>query len=366
MSHEYVYKISSRYLQKWLRYSRKHVKNRHFSRHFGTLPCFSEFCFLTDFDASKSVLGSFFAFFTKIWPKNMYRSSKSRNFFVWPFSPGDLRWPWPVLWSQSTGNNTDVSDTIHADSLALFALNIDILLADVTKPEKSKMLTLTWPVTSSVTSGSNVWPCTGSSRTGLSNGVWNLEIGPVVWEISGGPFAPPPPPAGRVTNQTPAGRGLRKCQWSVQHPSKSWILDPVCPPYPSLLPQNVTGSSKDPHCPSKRWFNGLIPTLAKDLSRSMIQDPQDPAAIFQTRSKIHGISQKLRGQDPGSTGSFDKMPAQDPSRSRILDPAEPGSRIFLGSWHMSETKFGQNRSPYYWTESHWTECRYVGDNALNT
>ena len=103
---------------------------------------------------------------------------------------------------------TDVSDTIHADSLALFALNIEILLADVTKPEKSKILTLTWPVTSSVTSGSNFWPCTGSSRTGLSNGVWNLEIGPVVWEISGGALWAPPPPAGRVTIQTPAGRGL--------------------------------------------------------------------------------------------------------------------------------------------------------------
>ena len=34
---------------------------------------------------------------------------------------------------------TDVSDTIHADSLALFELNIEILLADVTKPEKSKI-----------------------------------------------------------------------------------------------------------------------------------------------------------------------------------------------------------------------------------
>ena len=38
---------------------------------------------------------------------------------------------------------TDVSDTIYADSLALFALNIEILLADVTKSEKSKILTLT-------------------------------------------------------------------------------------------------------------------------------------------------------------------------------------------------------------------------------
>ena len=38
---------------------------------------------------------------------------------------------------------TNVSDTIHADSLALFALNIEILLADGTKPKKSKILL--WP-----------------------------------------------------------------------------------------------------------------------------------------------------------------------------------------------------------------------------
>ena len=193
MSHEYVCRISSRYLQKWLRYNIKHVKNRHFSRHFATLPWFSEFCFLTDFDASKSVLGSFFAFFAKIWPKNMYRSSKSLFFCLtfftwWPDNDLDLYYGHKA----QEMILTDVSDTIHADSLALFAFNIEILLADVTKPEKSKILTLTWPVTSSVTSGSNFWPCTGSSRTGLSNGVWNLEIGSVVWEISGGPLGPPP------------------------------------------------------------------------------------------------------------------------------------------------------------------------------
>ena len=55
--------------------------------------------FLTDFDASKSVLGSFFAFFEKIWPKNMYRSSKLWKCFAWPFLPGDLTCPWPLLWS---------------------------------------------------------------------------------------------------------------------------------------------------------------------------------------------------------------------------------------------------------------------------
>ena len=38
---------------------------------------------------------------------------------------------------------TNVRDTIHADSLDLFELNIEILLADVTKPEKSNILALT-------------------------------------------------------------------------------------------------------------------------------------------------------------------------------------------------------------------------------
>ena len=66
MTDVYVHNISSRYLQKWLRYDIKRVKNRLFSRHFGTLPTFSEFYFLTDFDATISVLGSFFAFFAKM------------------------------------------------------------------------------------------------------------------------------------------------------------------------------------------------------------------------------------------------------------------------------------------------------------
>ena len=46
---------------------------------------------------------------------------------------------------------TNVRDTIHADSLALFELDIQILLANVTKPEKSNILSLNWPVTSLVT-----------------------------------------------------------------------------------------------------------------------------------------------------------------------------------------------------------------------
>ena len=50
--------------------------------------------FFTDFDASKSDLGSFFAFFfAKIWPKNMYHTSKSRNFLL------DLFFTW---WPEMT------------------------------------------------------------------------------------------------------------------------------------------------------------------------------------------------------------------------------------------------------------------------
>ena len=37
---------------------------------------------------------------------------------------------------------TDVSDIVHANLLALFALNIEILLADVTKPEMLRIPSL--------------------------------------------------------------------------------------------------------------------------------------------------------------------------------------------------------------------------------
>ena len=104
---------------------------------------------------------------------------------------------------------TNVSDTIHADSLALFALDIEIVLADITKPEKSNMLISTWPVTSSVTSRSYFRPCLESVRTRLSNGAWIVEIGLVVWEITGGSIRPPHTHTTEcVTRQSPTGRGL--------------------------------------------------------------------------------------------------------------------------------------------------------------
>ena len=67
----------------------------------------------------------------------------------------------------------------------------------------------TWrrPLLGKIGPRSKFTPCLESSRTGLSNGVWILEIAPGVWEITGG--RPPPPPTECVTRQSPTtDRGL--------------------------------------------------------------------------------------------------------------------------------------------------------------
>ena len=66
MADEYVHKIASRYLQKWLRCDINMSKTGIFHVISGLYRAFPNFIFLTDFDASESVLGSFFAFFAKI------------------------------------------------------------------------------------------------------------------------------------------------------------------------------------------------------------------------------------------------------------------------------------------------------------
>ena len=98
---------------------------------------------------------------------------------------------------------------MHADSLTLFALNIEMVPVNVTNPKQSNIPVLTWPAKSSVTSRSNSTPCLESSRTGLSIGVWISEISPVVWEILGGGGDTPLPPIGCVTRKTLMRRGLK-------------------------------------------------------------------------------------------------------------------------------------------------------------
>ena len=209
MSHEYVYKISSRCLKKWLRYNIKHVKNRHFSHHFGTLPWFYEFCFLTDFDASKSVLGSFFAFFAKIWPNNMYRSSKSRFFFTF------FTW-WPemtltcIMVTKHRKWYLQMSVTLSMPIHWLCLRLTSKFYSPMSPSPKSRKFWL-WPDL-----WRHQWPPGQILDLVRVVHVQGYRIAFEIWKSvqqfgrsQGGPFAPPPPPAGRVTNQTPAGRGLR-------------------------------------------------------------------------------------------------------------------------------------------------------------
>ena len=177
---------------------------------------FPNFVFWPIFDASESVLGSFFAFFAKIWLKNMYRSSKSRffclTFFTW--------WPEMTLTCIMVTKHrkwylqmsVTLSMPIHWLCLRLTS---KFYLPMSPSPKSRKFLL--WPDL-----WRHRWPPDQifylvrvvHVQGSISNGVWNLEIGPVVWEISGGLLCPPPPPpAGRVTNQTPAGRGLIDITW---------------------------------------------------------------------------------------------------------------------------------------------------------
>ena len=85
-------------------------------------------------------------------------------------------------------------------------INIEILLADVTKPEKSKILSLTWPVTSLVTREAIK---IGFASTVFQGFQMPLEFLESVqyFRGSGGTRNSPPPPVGRVIKMPQWGAG---------------------------------------------------------------------------------------------------------------------------------------------------------------
>ena len=105
----------------------------------------SRIFFLTDFDAAKGVLGSFFS--RSLRKSDLKSCIAALNHDILLFDLFSLEnWDDLDLYYGHRAQEMllrNVSDTIHADSLALFALNIEILHADVTKPEMSNILTLT-------------------------------------------------------------------------------------------------------------------------------------------------------------------------------------------------------------------------------
>ena len=73
----HVYKISSRYHEKWPTYDILKVENGNFSCYFLGLPLFHDFQILSNLGRSKSDLGLFFAFLTKNCPTNMHHYGAS-------------------------------------------------------------------------------------------------------------------------------------------------------------------------------------------------------------------------------------------------------------------------------------------------
>ena len=55
---------------------------------------FSNLQFFPFFGSAKSVLGLFFTFLAKIWPKSIYHITQTKSFQFDLFWPRDLRWPW--------------------------------------------------------------------------------------------------------------------------------------------------------------------------------------------------------------------------------------------------------------------------------
>ena len=88
LADEYVCKFSSRYLEKRLHFDVLDAPKGHFFYLRGFCH-FPDFQILSGLGHSKSVLG-FFAFLTKIWPKNMYCTAQTQNFKIWPFLNLDL------------------------------------------------------------------------------------------------------------------------------------------------------------------------------------------------------------------------------------------------------------------------------------
>ena len=177
--------ISSKMAEIWWKTCKK---NRHFSRHFGTLPWLSECYFLTDFDAFKGVLGSFFAFFLRKsdlktciaavnhekkncltfftwWPEMTLTSIMVAKHSKWYLQMSE-KLSMPISWLCSCLTSQFCSPMSPSPNVEHFYFD---LTCDVTRdPEVNKIC----------------FPKTVSP--GLSNAAWIFRIGPVVSEIRGG------------------------------------------------------------------------------------------------------------------------------------------------------------------------------------
>ena len=144
----------------------------------------------------------------------MYIMQVSQHFWVWPFLPDDLRWSQnTVLWSQNTGNDTNVRDTIHVVSNYWLCLRVTSIFCSSSSSSPYSWTFRLWPdlwrrqwflgQISHLSESSHI------QATGyLIKQRLNFGNQPSIWEIIGkGRYDPRPQQI--VTRQTPIGRGLK-------------------------------------------------------------------------------------------------------------------------------------------------------------
>ena len=139
LSDEHVDKISNLYPEKTAKFCRFEYPKRSFLRYLRGFQHFSDFQILSDLGRSKSVLGPFFPFLTKIWLESMYHTNK--------FKILDLTfltlWPWFDTRSQKARS---IPGTIRIVSAA--------------KYRYSNLIRPLCPAKPAVTNGkkSDIWP----------------------------------------------------------------------------------------------------------------------------------------------------------------------------------------------------------------
>ena len=103
----------------------------------------------------KDVLGSFFAFLTKNWPKNMYYSVRWPKSAVWPFltSWPEMTLTWPIGY-KALEWSFEVSGTRFMPIYwLLIRFFVVISRGNLVARKGSTIFIVTWPVTSSMTPG---------------------------------------------------------------------------------------------------------------------------------------------------------------------------------------------------------------------
>ena len=159
---------------------------------------FLRFSIFSNWGRSKSILGSCFAFFTKIWPKKTYHTTRTLNLdynlFDLVTSDGfDLTRGHQRLMMALRS----IPDTINAISLVLSQPDEATLPDEASDDKKSTIWHLSWPVTSSVTFRWNFAVCSEINVRNYQIAVFGSRTGTVVWQMAEGGAKHPPPPSQR-------------------------------------------------------------------------------------------------------------------------------------------------------------------------